>query len=223
MFKVLAILAGSACLVACVTPTSYRAADTEGIRFGYSTAKLSEQLYRVRFLGSGRTPARWIDAFLLYRAAEVARDAGAPAFKIIEGHVDRSVLDGEDVYGHSALDLDATVAAAPVSPQTRQQGDRVVGRAALASGMQRTAGTMPIFRMPPPALPKYQPPVYIYTPTYVPVPLPEGSVLVELRLDLKSLDDKTFVTADVLDKLGPRIKRSAPKDPAANVPAPTAS
>lgn len=69
----LALLAASSGLAGCVSPTPCRAAGTDGIRFGYSSTKLSDQLYRVRIVSTGRTPVRWVDAFLLYRAAEVAR------------------------------------------------------------------------------------------------------------------------------------------------------
>lgn len=208
----LALLAATTAIAACVSPTPYRAADTDGIRFGYSSTKLSEQLYRVRFVSTGRTPVRWVDAFLLYRAAEVARQADAPAFRIVEGNVDTSVLAGEDLYGHRALDLGAAMTVSRVSRPSDRHGDVLVGQ--TADGMQRTAGAVPVFRMPPPALPKYQPPVYIYTPGYAPVPLPDRTILIELRPDLQGMDDKSFVTADVLDRLGPRIKRAAPKDQA---------
>ncbi|MDN4592019.1 hypothetical protein DBA29_26400 [Xenophilus aerolatus] len=212
MFKTVVALVAAALLAACVSPTPYRAADADGIRFGYSSTKLSDQLYRVRFLYTGRTPVRWVDAFLLYRAAEVAKEANAPAFKIVEGNVDSAVLEGEDVYGRRELDLDGAVAVSAVPRQQRPQDDVVVGQEPTSSNMHRTTGAMPVFRMPPPALPKYQPPVYIYTPGYAPVPLPDRTILIELRPDINSMDDKTFVTADVLDKLGPRIERAAPKD-----------
>lgn len=223
MIKGAGVLAWVLAVSACVSPTPYRAADTDGIRFGYSNTKLSDQLYRVRFLHTGRTPVRWVDAFLLYRGAEVAKEAQAPAFKIVEGTVDTSVLEGEDVYGHRELDLDAAVAVSSAPRQQHPQGDVVVSREELFSGMQRTAGAMPVFRMPPPALPKYQPPVFIYTPGYAPVPLPDRTILIELRPDLKGMDDKTFVTTDVLDKLGPRVRRAAPKDPVHKPVAPVPS
>ena len=210
----LALLAASSGLAGCVSPTPCRAAGTDGIRFGYSSTKLSEQLYRVRFVSTGRTPVRWVDAFLLYRAAEVARQAGAPAFRIVEGNVDTSVLAGEDLYGHRALDLDAAMTVSQLSRPSDRHGDVLVGQAQSADGMQRTAGAVPVFRMPPPALPKYQPPVYIYTPGYAPVPLPDRTILIELRPDLQGMDDRSFVTADVLDRLGPRIKRAAREDAA---------
>ncbi|XXQ55914.1 hypothetical protein ACA040_004638 [Xenophilus aerolatus] len=210
----LALLAASSGLAGCVSPTPSRAAGTDGIRFGYSSTKLSDQLYRVRIVSTGRTPVRWVDAFLLYRAAEVARQADAPAFRIVEGNVDTSVLAGEDLYDPQVLDLDAALTVSRVSRPSVRHGDVLVGRAPSADGMRRTAGAMPVFRMPPPALPKYQPPVDIYTPGYGPVPLPDRTLIVELRPDLQGIDDKSFVTADVLGRLGPRIKRAAREDAA---------
>lgn len=206
-------LAFGAGLSACVSPTPYRAASTDGTGFGYTSIKLTDQLYRIRFLGTRRTPHRWVDAFLLYRAAEVAREANAPAFQIVEGQVDASVLTGEDVFGHVDLDADFTVTtirrAAPAQDDT-------VGHEELAAGMRYTAGGTPVFRMPrPQPQPKYKPPVLIYTPGAVATPLPDRTLLVELRQELKADDGRGFVTAEVLDKLGTRIKRAAP------APAPT--
>jgi hypothetical protein len=202
-----------------VAPTPYRASGTDGSRFGYDSTKLTDQLYRVRFVGSGRTPARWGEAFLLYRCAELANEAKAPAFKIVEGYVDTTVLSGEDVFG--SVDLDAEVLVTLASRRTSTWGDAVVGNQELSTGMRPMAGAMPVFRMPPPPLPKYQPPIYIYTPGYAAPVLPDRSVLVELRPDLKDMDHKTFVTADVLGKLGPRIKRTASDAAAPGLPAPS--
>jgi len=211
MIKTIATLAAAALLAGCVSPTSYRVAGADGKPFGYTSSKLSEPIYRVRFQGNGRTPWRWIDAFLLYRAAEVAQEAGAPAFKIIEGKVDATVLTGEDVFG--SVDSKAELTVVTVHWRTAPEGDVVVGRAEAAANMHRTAGAMPVFRMPPPAMPKYQPPVYIYTPGYAAPTLPDRSILIELRADLKEKGDGIFETADVLQKVGPRIKRVVPATP----------
>ncbi|MDM0054696.1 CC0125/CC1285 family lipoprotein [Variovorax fucosicus] len=222
MLKILAIFAVAASLAACVSPTSYRAAGTEGNSFGYTSSKLSDQLYRVRFQGNGRTPYRWIDAFLLYRGAEVAKDAGAPAFKIIEGKVDATtVLSGEDIFGWVDPDAELTVVASPKRPAP--EGDVVVGSANGEANMRRTAGAMPVFRMPPPPLPKAVAPVYIYTPGYAAPMLPDRSILIELRADLKDKGDNIFETADVLQKLGPRIKRAVPTPSATPNAAPPAT
>jgi hypothetical protein len=199
-------------LAGCASPTSYRAAGTDGKAFGYTSSKLSDQVYRVQFMGNNRTPYRWVDAFLLFRGAEVAQDVGAPAFKIIEGKVDATVLSGEDIFGGVDLNTELTVVAA--SRRSAPEGDVVVGSANRDASMHRTAGAMPVFRMPPPALPKYQPPVYIYTPGYYVAPvLPDRSILIELRTAPDAEGDGVFKTVDVLQKLTPRIKRAVPTTP----------
>jgi len=220
MLKLFVTFAAAALLAGCVSPTTYRAAGTDGKAFGYTSSKLSDQLYRVRFMGNNRTSYRWIDAFLLYRGAEVAQDAGAPAFKIIEGKVDATVLSGEDIFG--GVDLNAELTVVAVSSRPAPEGDVVIGGANRDASMHRTAGAMPVFRMPPPALPKYQPPIYIYTPGYVAPGLPDRSILIELRTDPNAEGDGVFKTADVLQKLAPRIKRAVPTTPASPPAAPAA-
>lgn len=208
LIKTFLTLATVATLAACVAPTPYQVAGAEGKGFGYTSNKLSDQLYRVRFTGSNRTPTRWADAFVLYRSAQIAKEAGAPAFKIIEGTVDASVLSGEDVFGQGSLHADVEVSQAP--QQQHVDGDQVVSMPEIYT--QRTAGAMPVFGAPPA---RAQAPMYIYTPIYTPAygvgPVVQGrSVLVELRSDLKDMDEKTFVTDDVLARLGPRIKQAPP-------------
>jgi hypothetical protein len=207
-FATLAAVAAVAALAGCVGPTPYRAAGAEGNNFGYASSKLSEQLYRVRFTGSTRTPLRWIDAFVLYRSAQVAKEAGAPAFKIVEGTIDTTVLTGEDIYGQGNPLGDVEVSR--MAPALQIDSDRVVN--AHSPYLQRMAGTMPVFRAPPPApMVKGQAPLLIYIPSSGAAPvLPARSVLVELRPDLQNMDEKTFATEDVLARLGPRIKRGAP-------------
>jgi hypothetical protein len=213
MLKILATFAAASLLAACVSPTSYRAAGTDGKSFGYTSSKLSDQVYRVRFQGNGRTPSRWVDAFLLYRGAEVAKDAGAPAFKIIEGKVDAAaVLSGEDIFG--SIDPSAELTVVATSKRPAPEGDVVIGSANDEANMRRTAGAMPVFRMPPPPLPKPAAPVYIYTPGYAAPMLPDRSILIELLAEPKEAGDGIFETAHVLQKLGPRIKRAVPTTPA---------
>lgn len=214
--KTLATLTAVAALTACVAPTSYRESGAQGNNFGYASSKLSDQLYRVRFTGSSRTPLRWSDAFVLYRTAQIAKEAGAPAFKIVEGAVDTTVLTGDDVFGQMNLLADVEVSQAAQQPQL--DGDRAVGT--HEPYMQRTAGAMPVFRAPPaPMAVKSQAPLFIYIPSSGAGPAqPVRSILVELRSDLKDMDKKTFVTEDVLARLGPRIKQ-APSSPDAPRPA----
>lgn len=202
-------------LTACVSPTPYRAAGVEGNNFGYSRSRLSDQLHRVRFVGSTRTPPRWVEAFMLYRSADVAKEAGAPAFKIVEGNVDATVLTGDDIFGQWRSLADVEVSQLNREPLTA--GDAVIS--AREPFMKRTAGARPVFRAPP--APRIsQPPVFIYTP--VPsAPIVRGAtILIELRPDLQNMDERTFVADDVLARLGPRVKL-APQSPDTSRPAST--
>lgn len=170
----------------------------------------------MRFTGSTRTPLRWVDAFVLYRSAQVAKEAGAPAFKILEGTVDTTVLTSDDVFGQGNSLADVEVSQ--MSPGPQIEDGRVVS--AHAPYLHRTAGTMPIFRAPPPAPRISQPPLFIYTPAPG-APIGRGaSILIELRPDLNSMDAQTFVTEDVLARLGPRVKL-APPSPDTSRPAST--
>jgi hypothetical protein len=220
---VLATLMSAAMLTACVGPTPYRAAGAEGNNFGYASSKLSDQLYRVRFTGSTRTPVRWADAFMLYRSAQVAKEAGAPAFKIVEGTIDTTVLTGEDIFGQGRSHADVEVSQAIQGTQPDSDSDRVVGL--HDPYMRQTAGAMPVFRAPPPA-PRVssQPPLFIYMPSSGAGYAPQGrSILVELRSDLNNLGEQTFVTDDVLGRLGPRIKRAGQATETKDVPAPSSA
>jgi len=204
--KTLAALTTAAALTACVAPTPYRESGAGGNNFGYASSKLSDQLYRVRFTGSSRTPLRWSDAFVLYRTAQIAKEAGAPAFKIVEGAVDTTVLTSDEIFGQMSPLADVEVSQ--VAPRPQFEGDQIV--AAHDSHMQRTAGAVPVFRAPQaPTMVKSQAPLFIYIPSSGPGPAqPVRSILVELRSDLKDMDEKTFATDDVLSRLEPRIKRS---------------
>jgi hypothetical protein len=196
LIKTFSTLLAATALTACVAPTQYRESGVGGNSFGYASSKLADQVYRVRFIGSSRTPPRWGDAFVLYRSAQVAKEAGAPAFKIVEGTVDTTVLTGDDVFGQVNLHADVEVSQAVQQPRT--EGDRIVG--AGEPDMRRTAGSMPAARTPTP--------LFIYTPSG-PGPAQAGrSILVELRFDLRNMDKQTFITEDVLGRLGPRIKRA---------------
>ena len=212
MIRLGVALAVAASMAACVSPTPYRAAGTEGNRFGYASTQLTDHLYRVRFIGTQRTPLRWVDAFLLYRSAEIAQEAGAPAFRVVEGRVDTGILGDRDVFGSAGYASD--VAVTTLDRRGAAEGDRVVGQATWSmAGMQAVAGRVPVFRMPPPRPPPSSAaPILIYTPGHAAPVFPDRSLLIELRPDLSDIDAKTFVTADVLGNLGPRIRRAPAGD-----------
>ncbi|WP_300392780.1 hypothetical protein [Henriciella sp.] len=75
-------LAAFMSVTACQTldPTPYQA-RAEGN--GYSETALGEGIYRVSFEGNTSTPYQTVEDYLLYRAAELARENGAQTFTIL--------------------------------------------------------------------------------------------------------------------------------------------
>lgn len=197
----------TALLVGCAGPTPYRATQPPGDGFGYTTTQVSDTTYRIHFAGSRKTPIRWIEGYLLYRSAQVAQEANAPAFRIVEGSINNLVLEGEDEYGRAGSEAEFVSAADPAI----QYADSVDGRIHKV----RTAGIVHSFR-PLPPMQKGTGPLIIYTPSgYPPLePLPVRTILIELRFDLQKMDEKTYVTQDVLRRLGPRIKKTKFDKPA---------
>ena len=192
-----ATVAGSVLLSGCnsLPPTPYRAAPPGDGTYGYSTMHIEGDIYRIDFYGSPATASRTAKAFAFYRAAELAAEFNAPAFRIVQGEVDRSILDGTEVFAWSD--------SFPGQPLGRLAASREGGT--NAATLQKVAGT-----------------------TYIPVPIyitPPGqaqrdynekrvSKLTILRAQMlrelpASLDDRTFLTREVLNKLGPRIVRAS--------------
>jgi hypothetical protein len=66
-------------LAGCMTATPY-APRLEGQDTGYTDRALAQNRYRVTFTGNTATPRETVETYLLLRAAEVARAAGATHF-----------------------------------------------------------------------------------------------------------------------------------------------
>ncbi|MDM0054721.1 hypothetical protein QTH98_03565 [Variovorax sp. J22G47] len=151
--------------------------------FGYASEAVGDLLFRVEFWGSNKTPARTTKAFALFRAAELAKTLNMVAFTIEDGPFDRSVLEGDDVFStNDRVGPTFPFGADTVGPVRRVQTST------------------------------------IWIPIPVPVPTPEeryertASKLVILRVRMHpapvaSGDPRTFMTEEVLDRLGPRIVR----------------
>ena len=221
----MAIATVTAALFGCaVAPTPYQAVpEGQSNGFGYTSVKLEDALFRVSFQGNRGTPWRTKVAYTLYRSAEIAREANAPAFSVLEGNVDRTALDGNEKFGRDdsgAFDADDF----NVARLNNGAGppDQVVG--IEPSPVIRTAGLSPVFvprSMPMPSAPVPRTtniPMYIYTP-YSPAPLSRESWLIRMLPGVPTEENsRTFVTEDVLTRLGPRIVRAP--DSKAMVPAP---
>lgn len=76
-------ICGAALLLASCGPTPYAPAQAPS-ETGYSSNRLSETRYFVKYEGDARTPRQRVETYLLYRAAEVASESGHPYFQIID-------------------------------------------------------------------------------------------------------------------------------------------
>ncbi len=76
-------------LTACAKPTPYQAAG-EQATYGYSEEQLDSRTWRLQFAGNAQTPREQVEDYLLYRAAEVARGAGAGGFVVLDRDVERA-------------------------------------------------------------------------------------------------------------------------------------
>ena len=90
-----AAIVGGTLLSGCTSlpATPYCAAAAGDGTYGYSTMQIEGDIYRIDFHGSPATASRTARAFAFYRAAELAGELGVPAFKIVQGEVDRCILD----------------------------------------------------------------------------------------------------------------------------------
>lgn len=66
----------------CATSTPYRAAP-EAEDYGYRDMSLTSDRYRVSFAGNSNTSRETVETYVLYRAAEVALDAGHDYFRLV--------------------------------------------------------------------------------------------------------------------------------------------
>ncbi len=63
-------------------PTAYKPLDRAG--YGYDTIQVSEQTYQVTFAGNRATPQETVEAGMMVRAAEIARQRGYERFALME-------------------------------------------------------------------------------------------------------------------------------------------
>lgn len=113
-------------LVGCVQPTVYGPMDSQG---GYDELRIEDDRFRVRFVGNSLTPRDRVEAYLLYRSAEIALENDHPGFLVVERStepvtsfysVDHGTIDRSRYhYGRSDLDFGARVEQ--VTPVTRYE------------------------------------------------------------------------------------------------------
>jgi hypothetical protein len=82
--KALAPLALLGLVTACATATPYQPLQTRGdVRGGYSEQRLEDNRYRVTFAGNTFTSRQTVENYLLFRAAELTREAGYDGFTMV--------------------------------------------------------------------------------------------------------------------------------------------
>ncbi|RVQ69598.1 hypothetical protein EKN06_05395 [Croceicoccus ponticola] len=81
-----------AVMLGCAHPTPYQPESaSSAIAGGYSDERLAEGRYRVKFSGNSLTSRETVEAYLLYRAAELTVQQGYDWFAIIDREMDHKV------------------------------------------------------------------------------------------------------------------------------------
>ena len=106
MKRLLLAAAAALSLAACGTPTPYQPLQTGGIsNGGYSDTRVSSDRYRVSFQGNTITDRDTVERYLLYRAAELTREAGYDWFAMVDRDTEqqrREYYSSSDPFGYQA-------------------------------------------------------------------------------------------------------------------------
>ena len=78
--------------MACAHPTPYRPqSESPSTTQGYRDERIAEDRYRVSFSGNSLTSRETVEAYLLYRAAELTVEQGYDWFSVIDHEMDHKV------------------------------------------------------------------------------------------------------------------------------------
>jgi hypothetical protein len=202
----LASLLAVATLAGCASPTYYQASGADKRVWGYAEKQVDGALFRVSYLDSFNAGTERTYAYAMYRAAELAREKGATHFEVLEGMVNRDMLERFIARPISVSSVEATYNA-----KLAEVFDIANQRLEAAPATTFTAN--PYAQLPTLQVRTYVAPTYIYVPVQPPPPPQSVSMLIRL-LNAPSLDAaKGFDVQDLLARLGPKIVR-APLKPA---------
>jgi hypothetical protein len=189
-------LGACALLAGCVSPTPYQAA-VSGSRLGYVDKQIDGDIFRVSFVGNGRTPIKRVQAFTLYRCAELAQEKGYDGFKVVDGNLPRTLLLGEPAEKTSGssggeYSRDSFVVSAGYDELESVTLNRLP--VAIEAGfLVKTKGGAA--------------PTYIYVPS-TPVYIPSVVVTIKLVKAPLAEERSTFSAQEVVTRLAPIIERS---------------
>lgn len=87
--KNIALIAGAAALTACATATPYQPSNNANMRNGFSEIQIEKDRVMVTFDGNSLTERKTVETYLLYRAAELTKNAGFDHFILTERATDQ--------------------------------------------------------------------------------------------------------------------------------------
>lgn len=191
----------AATLVGCASPTYYQAAGADRRAWGYAERQIDGALFRVSYLDTYNAGTERTYAYAMYRVAELAHSKGATHFEVLEGMVNRDMLERfiarPLVKTASLYDTDRSHVVNAVTGE-------VLAGYALAGGAVALSDPLPML----PVRTYSSTQTYIYIPVAPPPPPQQVSVLVRL-LNAPSLDAaKGFDVQDLLARLGSKIIRT---------------
>lgn len=88
--KKLALLTSAVILTACATATPYQPAADMSARNGFSETQIEKDRVRISFDGNSLTKRETVETYLLYRAAELTKQAGYDYFTITDRATDKN-------------------------------------------------------------------------------------------------------------------------------------
>jgi hypothetical protein len=194
------MVAAAAILAGCASPTYYQASGTDSRVWGYSDQQVDGALFRVTYMDSYQAGTERTYAYAMYRAAELARDKGATHFEVLEGLLNREMLE-------RFMARPATVGASGSGTADDAMGSYDARDAQVLDianqRLEAASAPLPTLRVR-----TYIGPTYIYVPVQPPPPPQQVSMLIRL-LNAPSLDAaRGFEVRTLLTRLGPLVLRA---------------
>jgi hypothetical protein len=197
-------LLAAATLAGCASPTYYQASGADKRVWGYTEKQVDGALFRVSYIYSFSAGTERTYAYAMYRAAELAREKGATHFEVLEGMVNRDLLErfiARPVTVGGARDAIRTYDARDI--EVFDIANQRLEAAPAIAFMGNPYAQLPTLRVR-----TYVAPTYIYVPIQPPPPPQQVSMLIRL-LNAPSLDAaKGFDVQDLLARLGPKVLRA---------------
>jgi hypothetical protein len=187
-------------VIGCASPTYYQPRDVQQRTWGYTDRQVDGPLFRVSYIDSFNAGIERTYAYAMYRAAELAREKNATHFEVLEGLLNRGML--EQFIARPIKVGDAGLKTAPTESEVVDvTNQRLIASSSLpAQAVQFQVGTQVQLR-------SFHQPTFIYVPVQPPPPPQQVTILIRL-LSAPSLDPaRGFDVQDLLMRLGPKIQR----------------